>query len=576
MLTAGVYYPLTVEWQHGGGANYELQLMWTLPVSGGPAVTQLIPNANTSTASNSVTSNINYAFWNGTSGQWYPTGPGVVDPSSSVQVLSKGSVTPTVCTGFTYSSTATTITWSWPASTALYRSDGTITVIGAGSQTITGLLQGNTYYFYPVYNELTSTLTFLTSAAASWSSLSGVTLNGTTGYVTADTARSQPNSFSVELWVNTTATAVPLIQLSAPDVLGTTGNLSFVLAYTVGSGLFAQALLSTSGVATILTTVTPTLYDGIWHHIVMTWNNSIQTCKVYLDGTLLTNNTAPAPNALASLTNMYWHIGAVGGKAGWGFTSNTFGAATLSNVVFYASVISDAQILENYQTMINLGVAAYDGVIAALTPLNWWKLNETAGTSAADSGSAGDGGTYRGGFVLNASTSLSPAIGTPACAFNEKTYLMAQASTLQAVVPMSAGAISAVPATSGSGSGGGSGSGCFTAAVPIKTINGYVELGSLPEKFELMNESGRHWAELIVHEDYAGWMLVLEGSRLVTMDHVMKHGRDWIPASSKYAMLERKLFRGTVYNVHVITDNPDDQHFILWNGDVAHNVKTQL
>ena len=39
MLTAGVYYPLTVEWQHGGGANYELQLMWTLPVSGGPAVT---------------------------------------------------------------------------------------------------------------------------------------------------------------------------------------------------------------------------------------------------------------------------------------------------------------------------------------------------------------------------------------------------------------------------------------------------------------------------------------------------------------------------------------------------------
>ncbi len=140
-------------------------------------------------------------------------------------------------------------------------------------------------------------------------------------------------------------------------------------------------------------------------------------------------------------------------------------------------------------------------------------------------------------------------------------------------VPVLLNLTAATPASGTGGGSGGGGVGCFTATVPIKTPTVYVEFGQLPAKFELVNETGTHWAELIVHEDYEGWMVVLEGDRLVTTNHVMKAGEDWVPAASKYASLGRRWFKGTVYNVHVITDDPDSQHFVLWNGDTAHNLK---
>jgi len=120
-------------------------------------------------------------------------------------------------------------------------------------------------------------------------------------------------------------------------------------------------------------------------------------------------------------------------------------------------------------------------------------------------------------------------------------------------------------------SGGG---GCFTGNVAIRvTLFGVVELMSLSERFELVNETGTHWAELIVHENYKGWMLELAPNKLVTVNHIMKLGNDWVPAEEKYLSLKRVWFEGTVYNVHVISDDPADQHYILWNGDVAHNNK---
>jgi PA14 domain len=70
-LTAGVYYELILEWQQGGG-SYECQLIWTPP--GGSI--QLIPSANLSTASNSITGNLKGAWWNGTSLFWFPIGGG--------------------------------------------------------------------------------------------------------------------------------------------------------------------------------------------------------------------------------------------------------------------------------------------------------------------------------------------------------------------------------------------------------------------------------------------------------------------------------------------------------------------
>ena len=75
MLTAGVYYPVVLEWQHGSGTSYECQLLWT-PPSGSVAV---IPPTNLSTSATSLTQTIHTTWWNGTSSLWYPTGHASVD-----------------------------------------------------------------------------------------------------------------------------------------------------------------------------------------------------------------------------------------------------------------------------------------------------------------------------------------------------------------------------------------------------------------------------------------------------------------------------------------------------------------
>lgn len=129
-----------------------------------------------------------------------------------------------------------------------------------------------------------------------------------------------------------------------------------------------------------------------------------------------------------------------------------------------------------------------------------------------------------------------------------------------------------------SGGGGGGGGGCFNAAMPIQTPDGFVEMGSLPKDrpFEIINQRGLRLAELIIHENYKGWMIKLAPGKLVTLEHLMKlvpEGDDWLPADHKYFDRERVWFEGTVYNLHVISDDPMDQQYILWNGDVAHNVK---
>jgi hypothetical protein len=88
-----------------------------------------------------------------------------VDPSKS-GVLAKGSIPPTWNSSFTYTSTPTTITWSWAAVT-IYRADGTTTPIPSDSLAITGLTAGTTYFFYPYWDETAEQLNWVVGGAGS-------------------------------------------------------------------------------------------------------------------------------------------------------------------------------------------------------------------------------------------------------------------------------------------------------------------------------------------------------------------------------------------------------------------------
>ena len=708
-LTAGVYYPITLEWQHGPGTNYQIQLLWTAPSgpqNGPPAPIALIPSANLSSLNNSNNGVLAGAGWQGTVVMWYPTGQGQVpygfsgawsstvgygvgdevtytgsywkslavnlnsaptlsnanwqnvgstvvgiaaysgttayyinnqvtysgnvytaiaattgnlptnatywlligpanldavpdgatykrvvataltnnkvDPSLS-GVLAKGSMPPTLNSGFTYTSTATTITWSWPANTAVYRADGSVTIIGAGTQTITGLTSTFAYQFYPVWNEASSSLEFLGNANVTFPSIVGVTL-GTLGYVTGDTAVSQPGSFSAEIWINGSFSGTqPLFDLSAPDVIGTAGNKSFFM-FCQPTVIIAQALLGSSVITEIagVNIAGVNLNDGNTHHIVLTWNNSTHACAVYIDGVLQTNEVSPAA-ALTALATMYWHIGGANGKTGWAVTTDTYATGiTLSNAAIYSSVLTLAQVQTHYQSAVNISVANYNTAITADAPLNWWKLNEVTGTPAYDSGSAGDTGTYRGAVTLNVSVPSNAAVGSPAIAYNNKTYLLAQAASQQGNVPLSIGALSATSAAGGSGGGGGApgggAGGCFSPNTKVKTQRGCVPFAELTLEDKVLTAKGtwRPIEKIYVHEwDFP--MLNMGDDELVTYRHPFLGDMNWNPAVVLFG--HSQPYNGTVWNLGIESDEPEglslslctERSYTLGNGHIVHN-----
>jgi hypothetical protein len=123
---------------------------------------------------------------------------------------------------------------------------------------------------------------------------------------------------------------------------------------------------------------------------------------------------------------------------------------------------------------------------------------------------------------------------------------------------------------------GSSGGGCFAGAVPIFVPHGFHPIGELPRdrEFTIVNHTGRHQARLIVHERWSGFVRSLGASvsdgYLVTVDHPM--GVDGsVTADVKYSMCPRLWYSGPVFTLEVVTDRDEDRHFLIFNGDVAHN-----
>lgn len=85
----------------------------------------------------------------------------------------------------------------------------------------------------------------------------------------------------------------------------------------------------------------------------------------------------------------------------------------------------------------------------------------------------------------------------------------------------------------------------------------------LPPKFRIVNLTGEHDAELIV-EDYSGPVIYLGKGSFSTPDTLIKSGGNHIPAHDSLRLLPRQTgFKGIVYDVRVLSEKPDDQHFIL-------------
>lgn len=129
---------------------------------------------------------------------------------------------------------------------------------------------------------------------------------------------------------------------------------------------------------------------------------------------------------------------------------------------------------------------------------------------------------------------------------------------------------------SGGGGGGGSGGGstCFTGATRVKTPWGFISFEQLPRCFVVENERGRFMADHIVHDEAEVDILPIGDGGGVTPDHALRwtDGK-YEPAGSIFAGVKTVKHRGKLHNLKVRSTNPDDGHYIVEGGYVAHNPK---
>jgi hypothetical protein len=124
-----------------------------------------------------------------------------------------------------------------------------------------------------------------------------------------------------------------------------------------------------------------------------------------------------------------------------------------------------------------------------------------------------------------------------------------------------------------SGDDGDPGDGCFSGSTVIVTANGAIPFDSVPHIVRIRNLTGTHLAELLVHEAHPRVMIEFAPGELVTLDHLFKQGRRWVRADEFFADAPRVTYEGKVYNLRVLTDRPEDRHYWLEAGYVAHNDK---
>lgn len=329
----------------------------------------------------------------------------------------------------------------------LFRDDGTIVDLH-GSTAVTGLTTGQTYYFYPAFDEATGTIVWATDLPAN--NFIGAQLgmtSSTSGQIvqTANSFSTSALSFSVELLFN---------KNSLPGAVGRFWSLNGTQNGNNASGFagFASELLLNSngtvsfeistGAALTAVTSTVSIADGQTHHILATYNGS--TLTLYVDG-------VSQGTATATITGITAFV-VIGDR------STAVGDAQceylLSRCAFYKSVVLNAsQVANHYNLFVNFPVAAYDSQISTDGATNYWQLTETSGTTAADSIGT-DTGTYENSPSLNQSLPSIQFFGSPAIAHGRPSYLGLQYQSLAHRVPLSNGNI-AVKASSGQSGGGG-------------------------------------------------------------------------------------------------------------------------
>ena len=238
------------------------------------------------------------------------------------------------------------------------------------------------------------------------------TFDGTAnGLAASQTSIAGPNTFTTEEWIKTTTTSGGKIIGFGGSNTGNSGSYDrHVYMDNAGHIYFGVYTGNTQTVSSA-----NTYNDGAWH--LITASMSSAGMRLSVDGKVV---GARADTTAGQVYNGYWRVGG-DSIGGWpGQPSSSYFAGTIDDVAIYPTALTAQQVAAHYQAsgranpLPQAPADAYGAAVFNLEPDLYWRLGDAAGTTATDSGAAGNDGSIQGGVTLGASGAITNTSNTAA------------------------------------------------------------------------------------------------------------------------------------------------------------------
>ena len=197
-------------------------------------------------------------------------------------------------------------------------------------------------------------------------------------------------TISVEVWIKTTAT-----------------NASGIISYAVSGQSNEHLLYNPNNLEVyfngpfVRTGVS--VNDGLWHHVVVTWQSSNGSLRLYKDGALAFSTTHQAGVPISTGGSLV--LGQDQDTLGGGFQSAQRYIGVLDEFAVYDRVLSASDVLAHYNAGIN-PLADYEGAVLGGNPVLFWRLGDPETGMAVDSSGNGHHGKI-GSYPIR-TTSTAP------------------------------------------------------------------------------------------------------------------------------------------------------------------------
>ena len=223
-----------------------------------------------------------------------------------------------------------------------------------------------------------------------------------------------PDTFSIQGWIKTTTTNGGRILGFSDLQNGSSGHRDRHL-YMDNSGRLVFGVRAQNN-ATRTVASAGTFRDDQWHMVTATMGPS--GMALYVDGVRV-GQRADTTEGEEYVGN--WRLGG-DNLDGWPSRPNSRNfVGSVDEVAIYPTALTSSQIDNQYEasgrttTVPPAPADAYGAAVYADDPDLYWRLAETSGTTANDSGRSANPGTYRNGVTLGATGALSV---NPAAQFN--------------------------------------------------------------------------------------------------------------------------------------------------------------